>query len=153
MLMPRKMKHRKHFRGKIKGLAWRGHEISFGKFALKSVERGRITARQIEAARRAITRHIKRGGKVWIRIFPSTPVTNTPPEVGMGGGKGAVDHFEAKVQPGTIIFEMDGVPESIARGALRLAAFKLPVKTKFAIKGQEEVEQTDASQGDLEDER
>ena len=140
--MPRKIKHRKQFRGKIKGLAKRGHQICFGKYALKSIERGRITARQIEAARRAITRYIKRGGKIWIRIFPAKPVTSTPPEVGMGGGKGPLDHFEAIVKPGTIIFEMDGVAESVARQALRLAAFKMPIKTKFTIKGQEEVEQT-----------
>ena len=144
--MPRKVKHRKQFRTKLKGLAWRGHRIVFGKYALKSVSRGKLTSRQIEAGRRAITRYIKRGGKIWIRIFPANPVTTTPPEVGMGGGKGAVDHYEAKVCPGTIIFEMDGVSESIARAALRLAAFKLPVKTKFAIKGQEEVEQTVASE-------
>jgi large subunit ribosomal protein L16 len=144
MLMPRKVKHRKEFRGRIKGIAQRGYTVSFGKYALKSIERGRITARQIEAARRAITRYIKRGGKIWIRIFPAKPVTSTPPEVGMGGGKGAVDHYEAQVKPGTIIFEMDGVPEGIARQALRLAAFKLSVKTKFIIKGKQEVEQTDA---------
>jgi len=145
MLMPRKVKHRKQFRGKVKGLAWRGHQIVFGKYALKSIKRGKISSRQIEAARRAITRHIKRGGKIWIRVFPAIPVTTTPPEVGMGGGKGAVDHYEARVYPGTIVFEMDGVTESVARSALRLAAFKLPIKTKFAIKGQEEVEQTVAS--------
>jgi large subunit ribosomal protein L16 len=148
MLMPRKVKHRKQFRGRIKGIAQRGYIISFGRFGLKSLERGRISARQLEAARRAITRCIKRGGKIWIRIFPAKPVTATPPEVGMGGGKGSLDHFEALVKPGTIIFEMDGVTESVARQALRLAAFKLSVKTKFVIKGQEEVEQT-GGEGEL----
>ena len=146
MLMPRKMKHRKQFRGRIKGIAQRGYTVSVGKYGLKSMERGRITARQIEAARRAITRYIKRGGKIWIRIFPAKPVTSTPPEVGMGGGKGSVDHFEAQVKPGTIIFEMDGVPEGIAREALRLAAFKMPIRTKFAIKGQEKVQQTSTAE-------
>ena len=141
MLMPRKVKHRKEFRGKITGIAQRGYVVSFGKYGLKSLARGRITARQLEASRRAITRYIKRGGKIWIRIFPAKPVTSTPPEVGMGGGKGSVDHFEALVKPGTIIFEMDGVSESIARQALRLAAFKMPIKTKFVVKGQGEVEQ------------
>lgn len=146
MLIPRKVKHRKQFRGKTKGLAWRGHDIVFGKYGLKALASGRITSRQIEAARRAITRYIKRGGKIWIRIFPDHPVTATPPEVGMGGGKGTVDHYVAKVYPGTIIFEMDGVSESVARSALRLASFKLPIKTKFTIKGQEQVEQTVASE-------
>ena len=147
--MPRKVKHRKEFRGKIKGIAQRGYTVSFGRYGIKSIERGRITARQIEASRRAITRYIRRGGKIWIRIFPAKPVTSTPPEVGMGGGKGAVDHYEAQVKPGTIIFEMDGVSQGIAREALRLAAYKLPVKTKFVIKGQAQVQQSKTSDEEL----
>lgn len=149
MLMPRKVKHRKQFRRKLEGIASRGFEVAFGKYGLKSMGYSRITGRQIEAARRAITRYIKRGGKVWIRIFPDAPVTSTPPEVGMGGGKGALDHFEVIVKPGIVIFEMDGVAESIARQSLRLAAFKLPVKTKFVIKGQSEVEQTKSDEEEI----
>jgi len=134
MLMPRKLKHRKISRGKMRGVASRGAEISFGRFALKSMGRGSLTAREIEAARRALTRYIKRGGAVWIRVFPDKPVTQTPPEVGMGGGKGPLDHFVAVVRPGRIIFEIDGVARDIAKEALRLASHKLRVETKFIEK-------------------
>jgi large subunit ribosomal protein L16 len=134
MLLPRKLKYRKQMKGKNTGLATRGQEISFGKFALKSMEAERITSRQIESARRAMTRYIKRGGKIWIRIFPHTPVTSKPAEVRMGSGKGAVSHYVAKVKPGTIMFELDGVAQSVAAEAMRLAANKLPVKTKFIVK-------------------
>ena len=134
MLMPRKLKHRKAFRGKRKGTAARGTALAFGHFGLKSLCRDWVAARQIEAARRAITREIKRGGTVWIRIFPDKPVTAQPLETGMGGGKGALDHFVAVVRPGHILFEMDGVSEEVARASLRLAAAKLPVKTVFVTK-------------------
>lgn len=134
MLIPKKLKHRKVDRGKRGGNAGRGNRISFGSYALKSVGRNWVTARQIEAARRAITHYIKRGGKVWIRIFPDKPVTATPAEVGMGGGKGGLDHFVAVVTPGRILFEMSGVSEEIAREALRLAAHKLNVETRFIKK-------------------
>lgn len=132
--MPRKLKHRKISRGKMRGTATRGAEIAFGRFALKSLGRGWVTAREIEAARRALTRYIKRGGAVWIRIFPDKPVTQTPPEVGMGGGKGPMDHFVAVVRPGRIIFEIDGVSRDIAKEAMRLASHKLRVATKFIEK-------------------
>ncbi|PIT97604.1 50S ribosomal protein L16 [Candidatus Berkelbacteria bacterium CG10_big_fil_rev_8_21_14_0_10_41_12] len=134
MLIPRKLKHRKHFRGKMPGVDIRGSEISFGKFAIKAIERGWISSRQIEAARRAMTRYCKRGGKIWIRIFPDKVVTATPAEVGMGGGKGSPDHFVAVVRPGRIIFEIDGVTEIVAREAMRLASHKLSVKTIFVEK-------------------
>jgi len=132
--MPKKLKHRKVNRGKRAGVASRGFEISFGQYGLKSLGRGWLTAREIEAARRAMTRYIKRGGAVWIRIFPDKPVTQKAAEVGMGGGKGTMDHFVAVVRPGNILFEMAGVPEDIAREALRLASHKLRVETKFVKK-------------------
>ena len=131
MLMPKKLKHRKVIRGKMAGNACRGTELAFGKFGLKSLGRGWVSARQIEATRRAITHYIKRGGKVWIRIFPDKPVTSTPAESGMGGGKGGLDHFVAVVKPGRILFEMDGITEEVAREALRLGSHKLSVSTKF----------------------
>lgn len=134
MLLPKKLKHRKHFRGKRGGDATRLISLAYGNFGMKSLGRDWITSRQIEAARRAMTRYIKRGGEVWIRIFPDKPVTQRPPEVGMGGGKGPLDHFVAIVKPGQIMFEMAGVSEEIAREAMRLAAHKLPVKTKFMVK-------------------
>lgn len=134
MLMPKKLKYRKQPRGKMKGLATRGNRLSFGQYGLKSIDRGWVTARQIEASRRAMTRYIKRGGKVWIRIFPDRPVTAQPAETGMGGGKGALDHFVATVKPGQVIFEMSGVADEIALEAMRLAAHKLPVRTKFIKK-------------------
>ena len=133
--MPKKTKFRKQFKGRIpKCVASRGIELSFGQFGLKSEGTERITSRQIEAARRAMTRHIKRGGKIWIRIFPDLPVTKKPAEVAMGSGKGSIDHYAARVRPGRIMFEMDGVSEELAREAMRLAARKLPVKTKFVIR-------------------
>ena len=131
MLLPKKTKYRKQMKGKNEGNAARGTEIAFGQFALKAETAERITSRQIEAARRAMTRYVKRGGKIWIRIFPHTPVTRKPQDVKMGSGKGAPEFFVAKVRPGTILFEMQGVTEEIAREAMRLAAHKLPVKTKF----------------------
>ncbi|MBI5404933.1 MAG: 50S ribosomal protein L16 [Candidatus Kerfeldbacteria bacterium] len=134
MLIPKKVKHRKHHRGVVRGKASQKTELSFGTFGLRSTEASWVTARQIEAARRAMTRFIQRGGKVWIRVFPDKPVTFKGLEVGMGGGKGAVDHFVAVIKPGTIMFEMDGVAGSVARQALRLAAYKLPVKTKIVWK-------------------
>ncbi len=134
MLLPKKMKHRKQHRGKLPGNATRGFEINYGSFALKTLERGWISAREIEAARRAMTRYIKRGGQVWIRIFPDKPVTLTSAETPMGSGKGAVDHFVATVKPGNILFEMDGVAQDVAKEAMRLATHKLRVKTKFLVK-------------------
>lgn len=134
MLAPRKLKHRKAFRGKRDGYSFRGAEISFGHFGIKALECGWITARQIESARRAMTRYIKRGGQVWIRIFPDKPVTQLPAEVTMGGGKGAPSHFVAVIKPGRVMFEMAGVPEEVAREAMRLAMHKLPIKTKFIMK-------------------
>lgn len=136
MLMPRKTKYRKAQKGTNTGVAGRGASIDFGRYGLKSLENERITSRQIEAARRAMTRHVKRGGKIWIRIFPHTPVTRKPAEVRMGSGKGALDHYVARVRAGKILFEMDGVDEATAKEAMRLAAMKLPVRTKFIIKAQ-----------------
>jgi len=134
MLMPKKIKHRKQMKGRIRGKAQRGNVIAFGSFALKSVDSSLITSRQIEAARRAMTRYVQRGGKIWIRIFPDKPITLKPAEVPMGSGKGSLDHFSAVVKSGKILFEMDGVKEDIAREAMRLASHKLPVKTKFVMK-------------------
>ncbi len=131
MLQPKRTKFRKQMKGRNRGLAQRGNEVSFGEYGLKAMTRGRITARQIEAARRAMTRHIKRGGKTWIRIFPDKPVTKKPIEVRMGKGKGNVEFWVAKVQPGTMLYEMEGVSREIAQEAFRLAASKLPVKTAF----------------------
>ncbi|MFA7253558.1 MAG: 50S ribosomal protein L16 [Patescibacteria group bacterium] len=134
MLMPKKMKYRKQQRGDMRGLASRGNDFAFGKFGIKAMEPGWISARSIEAARRAMTRYIKRGGQIWIRVFPDKPVTSTSPEVPMGSGKGAVDHFVAVIRPGRILFEMDGVPHDIAKEAMRLAEHKIPLKTKFISK-------------------
>lgn len=134
MLVPNRTKYRKVRKGRITGPATTGNTISFGQYALQSVEGKRITSRQIEAARQAMTRYIRRGGKVWIRIFPHTPVTKKPQDVKMGGGKGAPEYFVAKVYPGTVMFEMQGVTEPVAREAMRLASHKLPVKTRFLIK-------------------
>ena len=131
------MKYRKHQMGKIKRIATKGNQLSFGKFGLKALESRLITARQIEAARRAMTRHIRRGGEIWIRIFPDQPKTAFPVETRMGGGKGQVSHFVAKVESGRIIFEMGGVPREIAQEAISLAAHKLPIKTKFIEKEEE----------------
>ncbi len=133
--MPKKVKHRKIQRGgAIRGVASRNSEISFGNFGLKSLSANLVSARQIESARRAMTRYIQRGGKIWIRIFPDKPMTKKGDETPMGKGKGAVDHFVAVVKPGTILFEMDGVKENIAKEAMRLASYKLNVKTKFIVK-------------------
>ena len=134
MLMPKKTKFRKSFRGKRRGISSRGFKIAFGHYGLKALESGWITARQIESARRAMTRYIKREGQVWIRIFPDKPVSAMPAEVGMGGGKGAVSHYVSVVLPGRILFEMDGVNKKIAYEALRLASHKLPIKTKLMEK-------------------
>ncbi len=134
MLQPKRTKFRKMFKGKNRGLAQSGNKVSFGEYGLKAVERGRVSARQIEAARRAMTRKVKRTGKIWIRIFPDVPISNKPLEVRMGKGKGNVDHWVSKVQPGTVLYEMEGVSEEDAREAFRLAANKLPVKTTFVIR-------------------
>lgn len=131
MLIPKRTKHRKWQRGRSRGVATRGAELAFGSFGLKSIDSHWIDSRQIESARRAMTRYIQRGGKIWIRIFPDKPITKKPPEVTMGSGKGAVDHYVFPVRKGRILFEMDGVPEETAREAMRLAAHKLPVMTKF----------------------
>ncbi len=130
MLSPKRTKFRKQFKGRIRGLAKGGSDLNFGSHGLKAIEPERITARQIEAARRAMTRHMKRQGRVWIRIFPDLPVTKKPTEVRMGKGKGSVEFWAAKVKPGRIMFEIDGVTDAVAVEALRLAAMKLPVKTR-----------------------
>ena len=137
MLMPNKTKYRRVRKGRIKGPAGRGNSVAFGQYALQSMEAERITSRQIEASRQAMTRYIKRGGKIWIRIFPHTPVTQKPIGLKMGKGKGSPDHFVAKVKKGTILFEMQGVDVDVAREAMRLAGHKLPVKTKFIVREQE----------------
>jgi large subunit ribosomal protein L16 len=135
MLQPKRTKFRKQFKGRNRGLAHRGSTVAFGDYGLKAVERGRLTARQIEAARRAMTRFIKRGGKVWIRIFPDKPITQKPLEVRQGKGKGNVEYWAALVQPGRILYEMDGVTEEIAREAFKLAAAKLPLATVVVTRG------------------
>jgi len=134
MLMPKRTKFRKQFKGKNRGLAQVGNEVSFGEFGLKSLERGNLTSRQIESARRAITRKVKRGGKLWIRVFPDTPITTKPLEVRMGKGKGSVEYWVAKIQPGKMLYEIEGVTEEIAREAFSLASAKLPVKTTFVTR-------------------
>ena len=134
MLQPKRTKFRKQQKGKNRGLAQAGNKVSFGEYGLKSLERGKLTARQIEAARRAMTRHVKRGGKIWIRVFPDTPITAKPVEVLMGKGKGNVEYWAAKIQPGRMLYEMEGVSESLAREAFALAAAKLPVKTTFVVR-------------------
>jgi len=134
MLQPKRTKFRKQQKGRIKGIAHRGSKISFGTFGLKALEPGFIKSRTIEAARVAVTRYMKREGKVWIRIFPDKPITNKPAEVRMGKGKGAPDHWVAVVKAGRIIFEAEGVPEAVAKEAMRLAAQKLPMKTKFVVR-------------------
>jgi large subunit ribosomal protein L16 len=131
MLSPKKVKHRKVQKGKMRGIARRGSDLNFGEFGLQAADRGYITAKQIEAARIAMTRHIKRGGKIWIRIFPDKPFTKKPAEVRMGKGKGAPEGWEAVIKPGRILYEMTGVNKEMAKEALRLAAHKLPIKTKF----------------------
>lgn len=136
MLLPKKTKYRKVRKGKNDGVATRGQYIAFGDYGLQSQGNERITSRQIEASRQAMTRHIKRGGKIWIRIFPHTPVTRKPQDVKMGSGKGNPEFFVAKVKPGTVLFEMKGVDEAVAREAMRLASHKLPIKTKFIMREQ-----------------
>ena len=131
MLQPKRTKFRKTHKGRNRGLAHRGSKVSFGEYGLKSVGRGRITARQIEAARRAMTRHIKRGGKIWIRVFPDKPITGKPLEVRQGKGKGNVEYWVAQIKPGKVLYEMEGVSEEVARDAFRLAAAKLPFATTF----------------------
>jgi len=131
MLMPKRVKYRKQFRGRMKGVARRGAEVQFGEYGLQALEPAWITSRQIEAARRAIVRHVRRRGKVWIRIFPDKPVTRRPAETRMGKGKGAVDHWVAVVKPGRVIFELAGVSREVAREAMRLASHKLPIKTRL----------------------
>lgn len=131
MMQPKRTKYRKQFKGRNRGIATRGTKVSFGEFGLKTLEHGRITARQIEAARRAMSRHIKRGGKVYIRVFPDKPISKKPLEVRQGSGKGNVEYWVALVQPGKVMFEIEGVTEDLAKEALGLAASKLPVKTTF----------------------
>ena len=134
MLQPARRKYRKEQKGRNKGVATRGAKVSFGEFGLKSVERGRMTARQIESARRAITRHVKRGGKIWIRVFPDKPITKKPLEVRMGSGKGSVEYWVAEIKPGTMLYELEGVSEELAREAFALASAKLPMKTTFVVR-------------------
>jgi len=134
MLMPKKTKYRKAHKGRIKGNAKGGFNLNFGEYGLKALEPERVTARQIEAARRAISRHVKRVGRLWIRIFPDVPVTRKPAEVRMGSGKGSVEFWVCRVKPGRILFEVDGVPEEVAREAFERAAAKLPIKTKFVAR-------------------
>ncbi|MEF8793496.1 50S ribosomal protein L16 [Thiohalorhabdus sp.] len=135
MLQPKKIKYRKQQKGKNRGLARRGDKVNFGSFALKATGRGRLTSRQIEAARIAITRHIKRRGKVWIRVFPDKPVSKKPAEVRMGKGKGNPEYWVAQIQPGRVIYELEGVPEDVAAEAMRRAAAKLPMRTRFITRG------------------
>lgn len=131
MLQPKRTKFRKLMKGRNRGLALRGSKVSFGEFGLKAISRGRLTARQIEAGRRAMTRHVKRGGKIWIRVFPDKPITKKPLEVRQGKGKGNVEYWVAQIQPGRVLYEMEGVPEDVARRAFELAAAKLPFETAF----------------------
>ena len=131
MLQPVRMKYRKQHKGRNTGVATNGYDVSFGNFGLKAIGRGRLTARQIEAARRAMTRHIKRGGRIWIRVFPDKPITEKPIQVRMGGGKGSGEYYVAEIKPGKVLYEMDGVSESLAREAFALAAAKLPIRTTF----------------------
>ena len=134
MLQPARRKYRKEQKGRNTGIATRGNTVAFGDFGLKSTDRGRLTARQIEAARRAISRHVKRGGRIWIRVFPDKPISQKPAEVRMGNGKGSTEYYVAQIQPGKMLYEMDGVSEELAREAFRLAAAKLPIETTFAIR-------------------
>jgi large subunit ribosomal protein L16 len=134
MLMPSRVKHRKQMRGRNRGTAQRGTEVAFGEFGLQALEPVWLDSRQIEAARRVITRYVRRGGKVWIRVFPDKPVTKKPAETRMGKGKGAPDHYVAVIKPGRVIFELAGVPQDMAQEAMRLASYKLPVKTRFLVR-------------------
>ncbi|MCI0653173.1 MAG: 50S ribosomal protein L16 [Methylococcaceae bacterium] len=134
MLQPKRTKFRKQQKGRNRGLAERGSSVSFGEYGLKAIARGRLTARQIESARRAITRHVKRTGKLWIRVFPDQPISKKPLEVRMGKGKGSVEYWIAQIKPGSMLYEIQGVPEEIAREAFKLASAKLPIRTKFTIR-------------------
>src|SRR5574339_1323623 len=134
MLQPARTKYRKQQKGRNTGVATRGNKVSFGEYGLKAVGRGRLTARQLEAARRALSRHIKRGGRVWIRVFPDKPISQKPAEVRMGNGKGNPEYFVCEIQPGKVLYELVGVPEELAREAFRLAAAKLPMRTTFVIR-------------------
>jgi large subunit ribosomal protein L16 len=134
MLQPKRTKFRKQMKGRNRGLAIRGSKVSFGEYGLKTTDRGRLTARQIEAARRAISRHVKRGGRIWIRVFPDKPISQKPAEVRMGNGKGNPEYYVAEIQPGKIVFEIVGVPEELAREAFKLAAAKLPLRTTFVTR-------------------
>jgi large subunit ribosomal protein L16 len=134
MLMPKRTKYRKMMRGRMTGLAYRGSSLSFGEYGLKSLDPAWLTSRQIEAARVAINRHVKRGGKMWIRIFPDQPITQKPAETRMGKGKGSPEHWVAVIKPGRILFELEGVPEKLAREAFELGAQKLPIRTKFVVR-------------------
>ena len=134
MLQPTRLKYRKVQKGRNTGVATRGNKVSFGEYGLKAIVRGRLTARQIEAARRAMTRHIKRGGRIWIRIFPDKPISSKPAEVRMGNGKGSPEYWVAEIQPGKVLYEMEGVGEELAREAFRLAAAKLPIQTVFVTR-------------------
>jgi large subunit ribosomal protein L16 len=136
MLAPKRVKYRYSFRGRRSGLATRGTNMEFGEYGLKSLEAAWVSARQIEAARRAISHHTKRGGRIWIRIFPDKPITKKPPEVRMGSGKGAIDHYAAVVKPGMVLFELGGVPEKVAIESMKLAAMKLPVDVKIVHRGE-----------------
>lgn len=147
MLLPKRVKHRKQFRGRMKGKAQRGNKVSHGDFGLQALEPAWITNRQIEAARIAMTRYIKRGGQVWIKIFPDKPVTAKPAETRMGSGKGSPEYWVAVVKPGRVLFEMNGVTEEIAREAMRLAAHKLPIKTKFVTREQQQAEGGEVNEG------
>lgn len=144
MLMPSRVKHRKQMRGRNRGTATRGTQVSFGEFGLQAIEPAWLDSRQIEAARRVITRYVRRGGKVWIRVFPDKPITKKPAETRMGKGKGAPDHFVAVIKPGHVIFELAGVPQEMAQEAMRLAAYKLPFKTRFLVR-EENVEIAEVS--------
>lgn len=139
MLMPKRTKYRKQHRGRMRGKTKGGGSVSFGEYGLQALEPGWITSAQIESARVAMTRHVKRGGKVWIRVFPDKPVTSTPAETRMGKGKGAVDHWVAVVKPGRVMFELEGVPVEMAKSAMRLAGHKLPIKTRFIVRDREEL--------------
>lgn len=137
MLAPKRVRHRKVHKGRMRGLSYRGSDVSFGDFGLQATTCGRVSSRQIEAARIAMTRHVKRGGKVWIRVFPDKPISKKPAETRMGKGKGGPDHWVAVVKPGRILYELDGVPEDVAREAFRLAGHKLAVQTRFVKRGEE----------------
>jgi len=136
MLAPKKIKHRKVHKGRMKGKAWTGSDVSFGDFGLMATTCGRMTSRQIEAARIAMTRHVKRGGRVWIRVFPAKPITRKPAETRMGKGKGSPDHWVCTIKPGMMLYEMGGVDEELAREAMRLAASKLPIQTRIVQRGE-----------------